>query len=80
MEEVIRDYPDIADAAVIGIPHSKYGEAPRAYVVAKPNSTIDVDKLKDYVRSKVADYKQLHGGKKRYWSEVFITLCKCWKI
>ncbi len=33
MENLLRSHPAIADAGVIGIPHDKMGEAPRAYVV-----------------------------------------------
>ncbi|CAG9863295.1 unnamed protein product [Phyllotreta striolata] len=62
LEEIIRDFPDVIDAAVIGIPHEAYGECPRAYVVPRPNTKIDVQKLNDYVNSKVANYKQLKGG------------------
>ncbi|XP_072396016.1 uncharacterized protein [Diabrotica undecimpunctata] len=62
LEEIIRDFPDVLDAAVIGIPHDLEGEIPRAYIVAKPNAKIDVDQLKNHVHAKVAPYKQLKGG------------------
>lgn len=47
---------------MIGIPHQIYGESPRAYIVPRVDSKIDVKKLNDYVNSKVAPYKQLKGG------------------
>lgn len=62
LEEIIRDFPNVAEVAVIGIPNSALGEAPRAYVVPQPNAKIDCDKLFDYVKGKVAPYKQLVGG------------------
>lgn len=62
LEEIIRDFPDVVDAAVIGIPHESDGEAPRAYVVAKPNAKIDITKLQEHVKRQVAPYKQLKGG------------------
>lgn len=62
LEAVIRDHPSIEDAAVIGIPHSKYGEVPRAYIVPKKDVTLDIEDLKKYVAVKVAPYKQLQGG------------------
>ncbi|KAK9738596.1 AMP-binding enzyme C-terminal domain [Popillia japonica] len=62
LEEIIRHFPGVADAAVIGIPHERHGEVPRAYVLPKPNSTIDVDKLQIYVASQVAKHKRLAGG------------------
>ncbi|KAJ8931046.1 hypothetical protein NQ314_016074 [Rhamnusium bicolor] len=38
LEEIIRHFPNIVDAAVIGVPHETYGEVPRAYVVPRQGS------------------------------------------
>ncbi|KAJ8913435.1 hypothetical protein NQ315_017179 [Exocentrus adspersus] len=62
LEEIIRDFPDVVDAAVIGIPHGSHGEVPRAYVVARQGTKINEEKLKEFVNSKVAPYKQIRGG------------------
>ncbi|XP_017768035.1 PREDICTED: probable 4-coumarate--CoA ligase 3 [Nicrophorus vespilloides] len=62
LEEIIRDFPSVNDAAVIGIPHDIYGEVPRAYVVAKPDSKLDVAELNGFIDSKVAEYKRVRGG------------------
>lgn len=62
LEGIIRSFPDVSDAAVIGIPHELYGEVPRAYVVSQSGKTIDTNKLDEFVASKVAQYKQLKGG------------------
>lgn len=62
MEEIIRDNPQVADAAVIGIPHDAHGEVPRAYVVLKPDSSLKSEALYNFVSSKVASYKTLKGG------------------
>lgn len=59
LEEIIRDFPNVAEAAVLGIPHDQLGEVPRAYVVVQPSSTIDCNKLSSYVKENVAPYKQL---------------------
>lgn len=61
LEDILRAHPDIADAAVIGIPHNKAGELPRAYVV-KRNPNITEQEIKDFVAKKVAEYKRLEGG------------------
>lgn len=61
LEEILRSHPDIADAAVIGIPDERSGEIPRAYVVSK-NSKISEKDVKEYVAKKVAKYKRLEGG------------------
>lgn len=62
LEEVIRSFPDVSDAGVIGVPHPTYGEVPRAYVVPKDGKRIDTKKLNEFVSSKVAKYKNLTGG------------------
>lgn len=62
LEEIIRSYPEVADVAVIGVPHNVHGEVPRAYVVPKPNVQLNSSKLKEFVHDKVANFKQLTGG------------------
>lgn len=62
LEEIIRTYPDVSDAAVIGVLHEKFGEVPRAYVITKPNAKVDVTRLERYVAEKVISYKQIIGG------------------
>jgi acyl-CoA synthetase (AMP-forming)/AMP-acid ligase II len=62
LEEVLRSHPDVTDAAVIGQPHDKYGEIPRAFVVTKPTSKISEKALQSFVAERVASYKRLDGG------------------
>lgn len=54
--------PGIADIAVVGIPDILCGELPRAFVVRHANSTISEATIIDFVKPKVASYKQLAGG------------------
>lgn len=62
LEEILRSHLDVADAAVIGIPNAKFGEVPRAYVVAKENKKLDEESLHKFVEEKVAPYKHIKGG------------------
>lgn len=59
LEEVIRAYDKIQDVGVIGVPHDKYGEIPKAFVVPKPGMKINEDELKNFVAERVAKFKQL---------------------
>ncbi|KAG5864245.1 putative 4-coumarate--CoA ligase 3, partial [Gonioctena quinquepunctata] len=62
LESILRAFPAVEDAAVIGIPHPTYGEVPRAYIVPKKELSLDTEDLHQHVNKKVAKYKQLQGG------------------
>ncbi|KAK4887095.1 hypothetical protein RN001_003366 [Aquatica leii] len=62
LEDLIRSYPNVTDAVVIGIPHEKYGEVPRAYITLKPKTNINLKSLEEFVSSNVSTYKQIQGG------------------
>lgn len=62
LEEVLRSHPNVLDAGVIGVEHAKYGEVPRAFIVKKNGVNVTEKELEEFVKRKVADYKQLLGG------------------
>jgi long-chain acyl-CoA synthetase len=53
VEEVIVQHPDVREAAVFGIPHSKWGETPVAAVVLSANATMTKQELVNWVNSRV---------------------------
>ena len=57
IEEVLFEHPDVAEAAVIGVPHPQLGEEVAAAVALKPGATITTDELRSHVKSQVAAYK-----------------------
>jgi len=57
IEEVLYEHPAVAEAAVIGLPHSSLGEEVGAAVALKPGAVITAEELRDYVKSQVAAYK-----------------------
>jgi acyl-CoA synthetase (AMP-forming)/AMP-acid ligase II len=66
LEALLLGHPAVADVAVVGIPSGKAGsELPRAYVKVKEDGQANqktADDIVDFVRGKVAAYKQLRGG------------------
>ncbi|WP_097460413.1 long-chain-fatty-acid--CoA ligase [Mangrovitalea sediminis] len=49
-------HPEVAEAAVIGLPHSKWAERPLLVVVRNPDSTLDAKGMIDYLRGRVVDW------------------------
>ncbi|KAJ9590144.1 hypothetical protein L9F63_016729, partial [Diploptera punctata] len=60
LEKLLRQHPKIDDVAVIGIPNERLGEAPCAFIVSR--SKLTEDEVKNFVKGKVAEYKELSGG------------------
>ena len=62
LEALLLNHPDILDAAVIGVETDDgTNEVPRAYVVADAKK-INGSQIVEYVKSNVANHKQLRGG------------------
>lgn len=62
LEEILRKIPELGDVAVVGVPDRDAGEVPRAFVVKKPGADLTEQKIKDFLKDKVASFKQLKGG------------------
>ncbi len=59
LEHVLETHPAVREVAVIGIPDAKWGEAPRAIVVTQPGVVVTEDELIEFLRARIASYKQL---------------------
>ena len=57
IERVLVEHPAVLDAAVISVPHERWGELPKAVAVAKPGATIGADQLLAYCREHLAAFK-----------------------
>ena len=57
VEDVLMEYPGVAEVGVIGVPHPHTGEAVKAFVVAEPGVHLDEDALIDHCLDELARYK-----------------------
>ena len=57
VEELLREHPLVADAAIAGVPDDRLGEVPWAFVVVDPGAEIDPAALRDWCRTRMAAYK-----------------------
>jgi long-chain acyl-CoA synthetase len=57
IEEVLYEYPAVAEAAVIGIPHASLGEEIAAVVALKPGVADTPENIRDFVKQQLAAYK-----------------------
>ncbi len=61
VEGVLLRHPAVQEAAIVGLPHEKWGEAPFAYVVLKPGATATEAELISFTRERLAHFKAPHG-------------------
>jgi long-chain acyl-CoA synthetase len=59
IERVLLADERVAEAAVIGIPHARLGEVPKAFVALKEGAEATEDEMKALIREKLASFKAL---------------------
>ncbi|MFC4004287.1 acyl--CoA ligase family protein [Prauserella oleivorans] len=57
VEAALDSHPAVAEVAVVGVPHEKWGERPKAYVVLRPGERATAEELREHARGQIARYK-----------------------
>lgn len=57
VENALYAHPAVLEAAVIGVPHERWVETPKAIVVLRPGQTVDAQALIEFTRERLARYK-----------------------
>lgn len=57
IEAVLRSHPSIAAAAVVGIPHDRFGEIGVAFAIVKPQCAADGEEVLAFLRERLASFK-----------------------
>jgi fatty-acyl-CoA synthase len=60
VEGVLLRHPAVQEAAVVGLPDARWGEAPHAFVVLRPDATATSDELRAFTRDRLAHFKTPH--------------------
>jgi acyl-CoA synthetase (AMP-forming)/AMP-acid ligase II len=57
VENAIYGHPGVAEVAVVGVPHEKWGESVRAYIVPNPGASPTLDDIVEWAGQRIARYK-----------------------
>jgi acyl-CoA synthetase (AMP-forming)/AMP-acid ligase II len=61
VEGVLLRHPAVQEAAIVGIPHPRWGEAPFAFIVLKAGAEATPEDLIAFARERLAHFKAPHG-------------------
>ncbi|MEZ5076799.1 MAG: AMP-binding protein [Solirubrobacterales bacterium] len=61
VEMILREHPEVAKAAVVGLPHERWDEAVTAIVVAAEGADPDPDQISSFCRERLAGYESPKG-------------------
>ena len=59
LEAILRNHPDVLEAAVVGVPSKKWGETPAAFVVRRLQQTVSAEDLLQWVNNQMGKNQRL---------------------
>jgi len=57
VEHTVVSHPAVLEAAVVAVPHEKWGEVPKAFVALKPGENATEQEVIDFCRERLAHFK-----------------------
>ena len=57
VERAIETHPAVLESAVVAVPHEKWGERPKGFIVLKEGQTVTGQEIIDHVRERIAHFK-----------------------
>jgi fatty-acyl-CoA synthase len=57
VEAMLLQHPAVLEAAVVGLPDARWGEAPHAFIVLQPEQSASGDELREFSRAHLAHFK-----------------------
>jgi long-chain acyl-CoA synthetase len=57
VEEVLYRHPDIAEAAVVGVPDEHFGEEVGAAIVPRPGAAVESEEIRGWAKERLSAYK-----------------------
>ena len=61
VEGMLLRHPSVQEAAIVGLPHEKWGEAPHAFVVLRDGADATEAEMIAFTRERLAHFKAPHG-------------------
>lgn len=61
LENALAAHPGVREVAVVGVPHPKWGETPKAAVVVREGSEVTEEELIEWTRARAGSYKKVTG-------------------
>jgi fatty-acyl-CoA synthase len=57
IEQALARHPSVLEVAVVGVPHERWGERPKAFVTLAPGAGTSADELVEFARTQIARFK-----------------------
>jgi fatty-acyl-CoA synthase len=57
VENAIYEHPSVLEVAVVGVPHEKWQEVPKAYIKLKAGESLTADEIKAFCGERIAKFK-----------------------